>query len=231
HLRALRGRHFLQLLGGQGHAGDVHGDRVLPQAGLHRKALGGEQGQGDGDGAGGRDHHFSAVVHAARSSARREEALSAAPRCAGKRGRAVAAKVAPGAGQAIAANLSVRGGKSGLQWTRCQVTPGGREPTESATESKPPKCRKALVRVKGCGKSAPRRWQHSTARQTPPGARPNREVGAHPQGWGASVGPALLPGRLLEGRGDAAPRGMIAQDRTRLIGQLLLFLALNPKSR
>ena len=32
------------------------------------------------------------------------------------------------------------------------------------------------VRVKGCGKSAPRRWQHSAARQTPPGARPNREA-------------------------------------------------------
>src|SRR5690606_33262861 len=163
--------------------------------------------------------------------AKGRKALSAARRCTGKRMPAATAKVAPGAGQAIAANLSVRGGKSGLQWTRCQVTPGGREPTESATESKPPKCRKALVRVKGCGKSAPRRWQHSTARQTPPGARPNREVGAHPQGWGASVGPALLPGRLLEGRGDAAPRGMIAPDRTRLIGQLLLFLALNPKSR
>ena len=50
------------------------------------------------------------------------------------------------------------GGKSGLGGSRCQVTPGGREPTESATESKPPKRRKALVRVKGCGKSAPRRW-------------------------------------------------------------------------
>ena len=31
------------------------------------------------------------------------------------------------------------GGKSGLRRIRCQVTPGGREPTESATESKPPK--------------------------------------------------------------------------------------------
>ena len=32
-----------------------------------------------------------------------------------------------------------RGGKSGLRRTGCQVTPGGREPTESATENKPPK--------------------------------------------------------------------------------------------
>jgi hypothetical protein len=69
-------------------------------------------------------------------------------------------------------------GKSGLRRTRRQVTPGGRKPTESATESKPPKQRiNALTaRVKRCGKSAPRRWQHSTARQTPPGARPNREA-------------------------------------------------------
>lgn len=30
-------------------------------------------------------------------------------------------------------------GKSGLRRAKCQVTPGGREPTESATENKPPK--------------------------------------------------------------------------------------------
>ena len=30
------------------------------------------------------------------------------------------------------------GGKSGLRWAGCQVTPGGREPTESATENIPP---------------------------------------------------------------------------------------------
>ena len=33
---------------------------------------------------------------------------------------------------------SLRRGKSGLHWARCQVTPGRREPTESATENKPP---------------------------------------------------------------------------------------------
>src|SRR5690606_10811060 len=32
--------------------------------------------------------------------------------------------------------------------------------------------------------------------------------------------PAVSPGRLLERRGDAAPRGMTVQDRTRLIGRL-----------
>ena len=31
---------------------------------------------------------------------------------------------------------------------------------------------------------------------------------------------ALLPGRLLERTGNSAPRGMVAHDRTRLIGRL-----------
>ena len=33
-------------------------------------------------------------------------------------------------------------GKSGLHRAGCQVTPGGREPTESAAESRPPKARR-----------------------------------------------------------------------------------------
>jgi len=36
-------------------------------------------------------------------------------------------------------HLQRDGGKSGLRRIRCQVTPGGREPTESATENRPPK--------------------------------------------------------------------------------------------
>jgi len=42
-----------------------------------------------------------------------------------------------GVGQAVA--LRKQGGKSGLHRAKCQVTPGGREPTESAAERKPPK--------------------------------------------------------------------------------------------
>ena len=76
--------------------------------------------------------------------------------------------------------------------------------------------RNGAVRVKRCGKSAPRRWQHAAARQTPPGARPNR--GAH------DACPHALPGRSLEVRGDAHPRGMTALDRTRLTGRLPPFL-------
>ena len=34
--------------------------------------------------------------------------------------------------------FSNNGGKSGLQRVECQVTPGGREPTESAAENIPP---------------------------------------------------------------------------------------------
>ena len=35
--------------------------------------------------------------------------------------------------------------------------------------------------------------------------------------------PAPFPGRSLEASGDRRPRGMIAHDRTRLIGRLLLL--------
>ena len=53
------------------------------------------------------------------------------------------------------------GGKSGLHRARCQVTPGRREPTESATERyRLSAAQAAPVRVKWCGKSAPRGWQH-----------------------------------------------------------------------
>src|SRR5450755_1536836 len=58
----------------------------------------------------------------------------------------------------------------------------------------------------------------SAARQTPPGARPNREArGACRPHHVAHMG---LPGRSLELRGDAHPRGMTVQDRTRLNGRL-----------
>jgi len=49
-------------------------------------------------------------------------------------------------------------GKSGLRRAECQVTPGRREPTASAAEKKPPRHFGAEVRVKWCGKSAPRDW-------------------------------------------------------------------------
>ena len=53
------------------------------------------------------------------------------------------------------------------------------------------------------------------ARQTPLGARPNRD----PLAW-----PALDPGRLLEVVSDGDPRGMTVLDKTRLIDRLSSFL-------
>jgi hypothetical protein len=45
---------------------------------------------------------------------------------------------AAGVGQTVAGTQPRSGGKSGLHGQRRQVTPGGREPTESATENIPP---------------------------------------------------------------------------------------------
>jgi len=55
------------------------------------------------------------------------------------------------------------GGKSGLHRAECQVMPGRREPTESATENNRLSAQ-APVRVKRCGKSAPHVWQQFVAR-------------------------------------------------------------------
>src|ERR1700761_1181361 len=101
---------------------------------------------------------------------------------------------------------------------RCQVTPGGREPTESATERyRLSAAQAAPVRVKWCGKSAPRWWQHQRH------GKPHLEqdqIGKRAVLSAATCGPHGLPGRSLELRGDAHPRGMAVHDRTRLIGRL-----------
>ena len=65
--------------------------------------------------------------------------------CALLRWLATRSRLRDGVGQAIAGAQDVAftdttlgaGGKSGLHRTGCQVTPGGREPTESAAESRP----------------------------------------------------------------------------------------------
>ncbi len=60
----------------------------------------------------------------------------------------------------MAAPVSAGEESPGSTGTRCRVTPGGGDPRESATESRPPAGagpRSGLrVRVKGCGKGAPR---------------------------------------------------------------------------
>jgi hypothetical protein len=94
---------------------------------------------------------------------------------------------------------------------RCRVTPGGGNPRESATESTPParlgKTERA-VRVKRCGKSAPR------SRQRERQGKPHREqdqVGAAgtPERSGAPGEPSRRrSGRSHEALGNERPRGM-----------------------
>ena len=72
---------------------------------------------------------------------------------------------------------------------RCRVIPGGGDPRESATESRPPR-RRGGARVKGCGKSAPRRqrWRRQ--------GKPHREqdrIGAE------GAFPADTPGLIARG--------------------------------
>jgi hypothetical protein len=82
-----------------------------------------------------------------------------------------------GVGRTVALAVSGEGGKSGLHRAGCQVTPGGREPTESATEKTPPiPSSWREVRVKWCGKSAPRWWQQQ--RQGKPHPEQDR-IGGH----------------------------------------------------
>ncbi len=69
------------------------------------------------------------------------------------------------------------GGKSGLHGIRVPGNARRGQPQGKCHRNKPP-CRSLwadrAVRVKRCGKSAPRPWQQGLARQTPPGAKPNR---------------------------------------------------------
>ena len=62
-------------------------------------------------------------------------------------------------------------GKSGLHRAGRQVTPGRREPTDSAAENIPPII---LVRVKWWGKSSPLNWRQIRHCKPQPEARPNR---------------------------------------------------------
>jgi hypothetical protein len=114
---------------------------------------------------------------------------------------------------------------------RCRITSGGGDPRDSATESRPPRtgASRAAVRVKGCGKSAPR------TRQRGRHGKPHREqdrIGATGRA-SRSARPSLQarrPGWLLEAVGNDRPRGMAATSgdrevsgpyRTRLIGRLI----------
>lgn len=88
---------------------------------------------------------------------------------------------------------------------RCRVTPGGGDPRESATESKPPGS--GRVRVKGCGKSAPRgrqRSRHGKPHREQDRIGAGRLMGNH----GPTGVSACRPGWSREATGDRRPRGM-----------------------
>jgi hypothetical protein len=92
---------------------------------------------------------------------------------------------------------------------RCRVTPGGGDPRESATESTPPTClgrARRAVRVKRCGKSAPRRRQRR--RQ----GKPHREQD--------QVGAAGIPEAIWNaGRASEPPLGSVARGARRRASQ------------
>ena len=84
--------------------------------------------------------------------------------------------------------------------TRRRVMPGGGDLRESATESKPPFVKR--VRVKGCGKSAPRGWQQQRH------GKPRREqdqIGMAPL-RAAGMYSGRHPGRSREASGNRRPR-------------------------
>ena len=105
-----------------------------------------------------------------------------------------------GVGRTVASRLRAYRGKSGLHRAGCQVTPGQRELTASATESRPPMAPQGdQVRVKGCGKSAPRTRQRG--RHGKPHREQNR-IGAtspFPRGSGQAHSPGQSPGLVARG--------------------------------
>ena len=115
--------------------------------------------------------------------------------------------------------------------TRCRVTPGGGDPRESATESKPPATLAQRVRVKGWGKSPPR------SRQRERHGKPHREQDRIGVTWAqaqpvsrfvARVGRARRP--VTDVQDEWSSRGGSPPPyRTRLIGRLA-FLAFSSTS-
>lgn len=123
-------------------------------------------------------------------------------------------------------------GRSGDRWrgdlleespgsteARRRITSARGNPRDSATESKPPRVRPG-VRVKGCGKSAPRPWRQGW--QGKPRLEQDRIGMEVPQGTGAPsrsirVGRARRSARSVPE--EWSLRGLTALDRTRLTGR------------
>ena len=126
----------------------------------------------------------------------------------------------------MAAVLSGMEESPGSTEKRRRITSGGGDPRESATESKPPLASLLPeVRVKGCGKSAPR-WRQRRRHGKP--RREQNRIGT--TGFYRPASPGRRPGWLLETAGNDRPRGMAiarrkAPYRTRLTGRLALIRA------
>jgi len=104
-------------------------------------------------------------------------------------------------------------GKSGLHRVLGLVTPGRGDPTESATENKPPMATQVdQARVKRWGKSPPPDWQQDGHGKPP---REQDQIGRR-TAQAARVDPTEPAGRSHEVGGDIHPRGMTLHDRTRL---------------
>ena len=117
---------------------------------------------------------------------------------------------------------------------RCRITSGGGDPRESATENEPPafacgSCERQ-VRVKRCGKSAPRVRQRS--RHGKPHREQNR-IGTATRAVRESDNAAgrcqaRRPGRLLEAMCKHCPRGMAVTYRLAQAGGALQNPAYRP---
>ena len=105
-------------------------------------------------------------------------------------------------------------GKSGLHGTRCRVTPGGSGKPGSGTVPQRRDRRWLWQQRTGKGETVRQertaRWATKAARQTPPGARPNRD-GAHVSTCRAGTGPVIRVGcwrrRVTAVREEWSPRG------------------------
>jgi hypothetical protein len=105
---------------------------------------------------------------------------------------------------------------------RCRITSGGGDPRDSATENRPPRAPFlpspvwGRVRRGHHGKGETVRQERTAlaatqaARQTPPGAKPNRDGTSRRASGGTpgSMSGSGRPGRLLEAPGNRRSRGM-----------------------
>ena len=148
---------------------------------------------------------------------RREPSLTGGP----------CAPIASGASRLDGRRSSGAEESPGSTETRRRITSGGGDPRESATESRPPASRP--VRVKGCGKSAPRgrqRQRHGKPRreQDRIGATGSAKSASGPSpGWSFGLVARGVRQRTSQRNGRHARGSRPGPYRTRLTGRLAFF--------